>query len=156
MMRYIEIGSSDAITLAAFKAWANITDSSKDEQLADVLKQAAIRVQEYADRALYPCTIEVDGEGAQAQLWQPLVATVVSVTDWATDEGVLSRCLVRGSTLLLPKAMHYTVRYTTQPLASEVSRLLGYVWEMASAMWDGNTDEETRVYKRIPCDYVVH
>lgn len=154
-MDYIEIGTNEAITLAAFKEYANITDSTKDTQLTEVLKDATMRVQEYADRALLPCTIEIDGEGESVQLWQPLVASVVSVKDWATGDDVLARCIIRGNTLFLPRKMRVTVRYTTQPLTTEVSRLLGYVWEMAAAIWDGNTEEEMKVYKRIPADYVV-
>ena len=154
-MTYDVIGNNTDITLADFKAYANITGTDKDTQLQNVLTQATLRVQEYADRALLPCTIEIDGEGEKAQLWQPVISSVVSVTDWATGENVLDRCLARSNTLFLPRKMHYTIRYTTSPQESEVARLLPYVWEAAAAIWDGNTEEESAVYKRIPASYVV-
>ena len=154
-MQYITIGTNNAITLADVKTYAKISNSADDTQLTKVLQNATLRVQEYADRALLPCTIEIDGEGETAQLWQPMINGVTSVTDWATGDDVVSRCLARGTTLFLPRKMHYTIRYTTTPLESEVARLLPYVWEAAAALWDGNTEEELAVYKRIPASYVV-
>lgn len=154
-MEYITIGSNAAITLADFKTYAKISGTADDAQLTKVLQNATLRVQEYADKALLPCTIEIDGEGEKAQLWQPVISTVVSVTDWATGENVIDRCLARSNTLFLPRKMHYTIRYTTSPQDSEVARLLPYVWEAAAAIWDGNTEEESAVYKRIPASYVV-
>lgn len=154
-MRYIEIGENEAISLDGLKRYGNIVCTGKDAELRQVLQQAAIRVQEYADRALLPCTIEIDGEGDRAQLWQPLVSSIVSVTNDGTGEDVLSSCTVYSDRVYLPAEMRYTIRYTTQPLYSDVQRLLSFVWQMAVAIWDGNTEEEAKVYQRIPAGYVV-
>ena len=45
------------------------------------------------------------------------------------------------------------ITYTTLPTSAETGRLLNYVYEMASAMWDGNTEEQNKVYQRIPINY---
>ena len=154
-MTYDAIGTNTDITLADFKAYANITGTDKDAQLQSVLTQAVIRVQEYADRALLPCTITIDAEGAQAQLWQPIISAVNHVVDMDSGDDVVADCVAKGTTLFFPRPGVWKVTYTTQPVSSDVKRLLAYVWEMAVAMWDGNTEEETKVYNRIPADYVV-
>jgi hypothetical protein len=155
MITYTSIGTNTAITLADFKKYANIVGTAKDTELENVLKQAVLRVQEYADRALLPCTIVIEGEGGALQLWQPIISGVTSVVNIETGEDVVADCLVSGNRLELPYAGRWRVTYTTLPNAGDVARLLGYVWEMAAALWDGNTDEEQKVYKRIPADYVV-
>lgn len=154
-MTYDVIGNNTDITLADFKAYANITGTDKDTQLQSVLTQAVIRVQEYADRALLPCTITMEAEGEQAQLWQPIISSVTHVVDMNTGDDVVADCVAKGNTLYFPRPGVWKVTYTTQPVAGETKRLLAYVWEMAVAMWDGNTEEETKVYQRIPADYVV-
>lgn len=152
-MTYTAIGTNEGITLAGFKAYANIVGDGHDTELSSILQQAAIRVQEYADRALLPCTIVIDGDGSQMQLWQPIISGVTSVEDLATGEDVVADCTVRGTTLFLPHAGTWRVTYTTQP--ADTARLLAYVWEAAAAIYDGNTEEELKVYQRIPASYVV-
>lgn len=155
MTTYIEIGNNPAILLDEWKRYANIATSEKDALLRTILTQAVLRVQEYADRALLPCTIEIEGDGDRAQLWQRVVSSIDSVVDAATGTDLVDRCTAYQDRVFLPYQMHYTIRYKTQPLDSEVSRLLPYVWELATAIWDGNTEEEQKVYQRIPTDYVV-
>jgi hypothetical protein len=155
MITYDEIGTNTNITLADFKAYANITGTDKDTQLQDVLTQATLRVQEYADRALLPCTIIIEVEGEQAQLWQPIISAITKVVDMNTGDDVVADCMAKGNTLYFPRPGAWKVTYTTQPSSGDVKRLLAYVWEMAAAMWDGNTEEEAKVYQRIPADYVV-
>ena len=154
-MTYEAIGNNDAIGLDGFKRYARIVGDTYDNELRSILQDATIRVQEYADRALLPCTITIEGEGTSIQLWQPIVSGIVSVVDIDSGEDVVSDCLASSHTIYLPRAGRWRVTYTTQPLTYDVYRLRGYVWEMAAAMWDGNTEEETKVYQRIPADYVV-
>ena len=69
-LRYTAIGTNAAIKVADFKSYMHITGTTNDTALTDVLKQATIRIQEYADVALLPCTIELEGEGEIIKLYQ--------------------------------------------------------------------------------------
>jgi len=154
-MKYIEIGNNTNITLADFKKYAKVVGDADDTTLTNILQQATLRVQEYADRALLPCTIEDDGIGEVARLWQPVVSSIDWVKDASTGVDVISHCTAYADRVFLPKKMAYTIRYKTTPLSSDVSRLLAYIWEAAVAILDGNTEEELKVYQRIPASYVV-
>ena len=43
--------------LEEFKQYASIPDGSRDAMLLSILKNAILKVQEYGDRALIPCTV---------------------------------------------------------------------------------------------------
>lgn len=156
-MRITDIQPSPILTLDRFKAYANIVDCTRDDELRAVVLSAALRVAQYADIALVACTVveDVDG-GGEAQLWMPPVSAIVSVIDHAGGEDIASRCMTCGSRIVLPDGGCYTVTYTVEPEDATVQSYVPLVWEMAVAMWDGNTDEEQKVYKRIPAGYVVH
>lgn len=156
-MNYVEIGTNAQFNIDAFKRYAKVVEDGDavNDDLRDTLRAAAIRVQEHADRALLPCTITVDGEGAAMQLWQPIIATLVSAVDLATGEDFRSDCRIEGHTLVLPHSAAWEVTYTTEPNYYEVERLRPFVLELAAALWDGNTEEEAKVMQRIPIDYVV-
>ena len=155
-MRITEIGESPIITLDRLKAYANIVDPTRDDELRNVLQSAAIRVAQYADRALLPCTIEDYSDGGEIQLWMPPVAEVVSVTDTITGETITGEVERIDNRLLVPEGHSVRVVYRVEPLDAEAQSLLSFVLQMAVAIWDGNTDEEAKVYRRIPADYVVH
>jgi len=156
-MRIKNIQPSPILTLDRLKAYANIVDPSRDDELRAVLVSAALRVAQYADVALLPCTVEDDVVGGgEMQLWMPPVVEVVSVIDQATGEGRAARCERIGDRLILPDEAAYAVTYRVEPDEPTVQEYAPLVWQMAVAMWDGNTDEESKVYKRIPAGYVVH
>lgn len=149
-LRYTAIGTNAAITLADFKSYMHITGNTNDDALTDVLKQATIRIQEYADIALLPCTIELEGEGEIIKLYQHPISEITSVKDlvggW--DVGYVSDYRKTMIEQIDSKAV--VITYTTLPTSADTGRLLNYVYEMASAMWDGNTEEQNKVYQRIP------
>lgn len=152
-LRYTAIGTNAAITLADFKSYMHITATTNDDALTDVLKQATIRIQEYADVALLPCTIELEGEGEIIKLYQHPISEITSVKDlvggW--DVGYVSD--YRKTMIEQIDSDAVVITYTTLPTSAETARLLNYVYEMASAMWDGNTEEQNKVYQRIPINY---
>ena len=65
-------------------------------------------------------------------------------------------CTRIGNRLLLPDGAAYAITYRVEPDDATVEIYAPLVWQMAVAMWDGNTDEELKVYKRIAAGYVVH
>jgi len=154
-MRITNVKESSIITLDRLKAYANIVDGSRDDELHTILRAAALRVAQYADVALLECTV-IDEATEEAQLWMPPVGEVTSVVDAVTGEDVSDRCTRIGKILVLPVDTVCTVTYTVVPDEATVQEYAPLVWEMAVAMWDGNTEEESKVYRRIPAGYVVH
>lgn len=149
-LRYTAIGTNAAITLADFKSYMHITGTTNDDALTDVLKQATIRIQEYADIALLPCTIELEGEGEIIKLYQGPVDEITSVKDLVGGWDVDYVSDYRKTMIEQIDSDAVVITYTTLPTSAETGRLLNYVYEMASAMWDGNTEEQNKVYQRIP------
>lgn len=149
-LRYTAIGTNAAITLADFKSYMHITATTNDDALTDVLKQATIRIQEYADVALLPCTIELDGEGKIIKLYQGPISEITSVKDLVGGWDVDYVSDYRKTMIEQIDSEAVVITYTTLPTSAETERLLNYVHEMASAMWDGNTEEQKKVYQRIP------
>ena len=149
-LRYTAIGTNAAITLADFKSYMHITGNTNDDALTDVLKQATIRIQEYSDIALLPCTIELEGEGEIIKLYQGPVNEIVSVKDLVGGWDVTYVSDYRKTIIEQIDSEAVVITYTTLPTSAETGRLLNYVYEMASAMWDGNTEEQNKVYQRIP------
>jgi len=152
-LRYTAVGTNAAITLADFKTYMHITGTTNDAALTDVLKQATIRIQEYADVALLPCTIELEGEGEIIKLYQGPISEITSVKDLVGGWDVDYVSDYRKTLIEQIDSEAVVITYTTLPTSAETGRLLNYVYEMASAMWDGNTDEQNKVYQRIPINY---
>ena len=135
-LRYTAIGTNAAITLADFKSYMHITGNTHDDALTDVLKQATIRIQEYADVALLPCTIELEGEGAIIKLYQRPVSEITSVKDLVGGWDVAYVSDYRKTLIEQIDSEAVVITYTTLPTSADTDRLLNYVYEMASAMWD--------------------
>ena len=152
-LRYTAIGTNAAITLADFKSYMHITGTTYDDALTDVLKQATIRIQEYADVALLPCTIELEGEGEIIKLYQHPVSEISSVKDSVSGDDVPYVSNYKKTLIEQIDSDGVIITYTTLPTSVETGRLMNYVYEMASAMWDGNTEEQNKVYQRIPINY---
>lgn len=153
-MRITNVKESSILTLDRLKAYANIVGPAKDDALRTILQAAALRVAQYADVALVECTV-IEEAADEAQLWMPPVGEVTSVVDAVTGEDVSDRCTRVGKILVLPVGMVCTVTYDVVPDEATVQTFAPLVWEMAVAMYDGNTDEESKVYRRIPSGYVV-
>jgi len=152
-LRYTEIGSNSDITLSGFKSYMHISGDEKDTELQEVLNQAIIRIQEYSDVALLPCTIELEEDGNIIKLYQHPVSEISSVKDASSGDDVSYVSNYKKTVIEQEEAEIVIVTYTTLPTSAETSRLLNYVYEMASAMWDGNTEEQNKVYQRIPINY---
>jgi len=139
--------------LSGFKSYMHISGDEKDTELQEALNQAIIRIQEYSDVALLPCTIELEEEGDVIKLYQHPVSSITSVKDAGSGDDVSYVSNYKKTVIEQEEAEIVIVTYTTLPTSAETSRLLNYVYEMASAMWDGNTEEQNKVYQRIPINY---
>lgn len=150
MMQYLNILDSDILTVNNFKAYAKIVGTSEDELLASILKDAATRVQEYADTALLACTLKQQSVGTVIRLFQKPISAISSVVDLFTGENVSYVASADFSTLKIDSGKEVIVTYTTSPIDAQVERMSLFVYEMASAIYDGNTEEQNKVYQRIP------
>lgn len=150
MMQYINIAESNIITLNNFKTYAKIVGINEDELLLNILKDAATRIQEYSDTALLACTIKQQAIGTIIRLFQKPISAVTSVIDLFTGENVDYIPSADFSTLKIYSGKEVIITYTTSPIDAQVERMALFVYEMASAIYDGNTEEQNKVYQRIP------
>lgn len=155
-MTYLEIGENNQFQLDGFKRYARIAGSADDDEIRGFIRAAILHVQEVADFALLPCKIEIEGNGRCLQLWQPIIATVESVQNLDTGDDVLADCLVYGRIITMPYVGRWRIVYNTQPNTHSVDALRPYVWKIAAALYEGNTEEEAKAKASIPAGYVVH
>jgi hypothetical protein len=155
-MTYLEIGENNQFQIDGFKRYARITDTVNDDEIRGFVRSAVMTVQEIADVALVPCKIAIEGEGRCLQLWQPIVSTIDSVENLATGDDVKADCLVLGRVITMPYSGSWRIVYNTQPNGIKADELRPYVWKIAAALYDGDTEEEAKAKASIPASYVVH
>ena len=113
--------------LTAFKAYASVPDDHLDALLVQLLRTAFKMVQEAADKPILASSLELEvserDDNSPVVLFQGEGASVVSV---------------RGS-LIFPNAATPVVRvlYMTVPDLAEGARLLPFVYQYATALYDG-------------------
>ncbi|MBO5803582.1 MAG: hypothetical protein J6R25_00680 [Bacteroidales bacterium] len=149
-MTYKQIGSIDALRADAFKVWAKI-DEGNEDVINVALRDAALRIQEYTNIALIPCTIRQIAPLDAIRLMLP-IGEVVSVTDSKGNECDFS---FSGFALDFTYSGYIgkvAIEYTTIPDAAQIERMLIPIWELALAIYDGNTEEQNRVINRLPLE----
>lgn len=149
-MTYKQIGSIDALKADAFKVWAKI-DEGNEDVINVALRDAALRIQEYTNIALIPCTIQQIASKGAIRLMLP-IGEVVSVTDSKGNECDFS---FSGFALDFTYSGYIgkvAIEYTTIPDAAQIERMLIPIWELALAIYDGNTDEQNKVIQRLPIE----
>lgn len=130
----IERGEPEAGWMTLFREYASIPDGSPERVLNALLVRAVLRVQEYADRSLLPCTMRVhDSEAAGGVRLYQSVDEVVSVTD-NYGNAVDYTLEGRGVTV---SAEAVTVTYRTEPVQGDIDQLLPVVLQYATALYDG-------------------
>ena len=125
--------------LAAFKAYASVPDDHLDALLVQLLRTAFKMGQEAADKPILASSLELEvserDDNSPVVLFQGEGASVVSVTDGTGAPLGYDR---RGS-LIFPNAATPVVRvlYMTVPDLAEGARLLPFVYQYATALYDG-------------------
>lgn len=136
--RIIEAGDPLYDHLEQFKMYASVPDNTRDGMLLKILKRAMLTVQEYADKALLPCVIELtayDVEPGEALRLYQGGREVVSVTD---REGVdVDFTPDSGRVIINRRASSVTVTYTNEVVVADAERLQPVCWELATAIYDG-------------------
>lgn len=138
--------------LSGFKAYASISDDNLDAMLTDLLTQAVLKVQEFADTAIVATQLKLTAtpgaRSGRVLLYQG-GGTVASVT---AEDGTTSvdYTAIAANVLEVAVRTPVVVSYTTVPLAGEVARLAPTVYRYASALYDGAaTDELNRILNEV-------
>lgn len=137
-VRVTQSGQPTAAQLTAFKQYASVPDDAQNAMLEKLLKQAMLKVQEFSDRALLACTLELVisdiAAGERVKLYQG-AAAVTSVTD---ETGAAVEYELHPDGLYLLRACKAVkVTYTNTVNEHEADRLLPVVWQYATALYDG-------------------
>lgn len=137
--------SADPTTaqLTAFKQYASVAEDAQDTMLQKLLKQAMLKVQEFSDRALLACTLELVisdiAAGERVKLYQGASA-VTSVKD--EEGGNVDYTLCPDGLYLKRACKAAKVTYTNTVNEHEADRLLPVVWQYATALYDGAEPQE--------------
>ena len=154
-LEYISI-SAPAIAgmLEDFKAYASIPDDGQDTYLLKLLRNAVLRVQEYADRAIVECELRVTVQVPAATGIVKLYLGGGNVSSCKNERGedVPYDNLTEGRLATFVRDGSVTVQYTTVPNAADRDALLQTALRYATADYDG---AETAELNRILTEGVL-
>lgn len=144
MIRLVVTHSEDTpcIWLQELKRYAAVSDDSQDALLKGLLYRAVLTIQEYADVSLLPCTFRLtvtDNESDRIRLYQT-VLSVESVKDGKGEDIPFSVSGGRVQFGCMPETV--VVEYTTSVEESSVCRFLPVVLRYATALYDGQDNDE--------------
>ena len=136
--------------LEQFKMYASVPDGSRDGILLKILKRAMLTVQEYADRALLPCVIELTAYDVEPGESLPLYQggkEVVSVKD--RDGADVEHTVDSGRVIIGQRSSSVTVTYKNEVVLPEAEKLQPVCWELATAIYDGeDADVQASILKK--------
>lgn len=154
-LEYISV-SETAINgmLTDFKTYASIPDDSQDTYLLKLLRNAVLKVQEYADRAIVECTLRVTLRVPAATGIVKLYMGGGNIASCTDDSGnsVGYDPLPGGRISTFVRDATVTVQYTTVPSEADRTALLQTVLRYATADYDG---AETAELNRIMTEGVL-
>lgn len=126
------------------KQYASIPDNSRDAMLTRILRNAALRVQEYADRPFLETTLRVNAEvpadTGKVRLY--MGGGDVSECVDAAGEAVRFDPIAGGSVLLYRRGIPVSITYTTRPSDGDREALYHTVLRYATADYDGAETQE--------------
>jgi len=136
--------------LEQLKMYASVPDDSVDGMLRDILKRAMLMVQEYADVALLPCTLQLTAHdlkpGDAITLYQG-GKTVVSAVDREGND--VAYTLDVDRIIVEQYATSVTVTYTNEVIVPDADKLKPVWWELATAIYDGEeADRQASILKK--------
>ena len=130
--------------LEDLKQYASIPDDSRDAMLQRILRNAALRVQEYADRPFLETTLRVTAvvpEGTGIVRLYMGGGDISGCADAAGDFGRFDP-LPGGRVLCYQRGIPVTITYTTQPSEGDREALYHTVLRYATADYDGAETQE--------------
>lgn len=130
--------------LEDFKQYASIPDDSRDAMLQHILRNAALRVQEYADRPFLETQCRVTAavpEGTGVVRLYMGGGDITGCTD-AAGEFVPFDPLPGGRVLVYRRGIAVAITYTTRPTEGDREALYHTVLRYATADYDGAETQE--------------
>ncbi len=131
--------------LPSLKRYVGAVDESQDAILQQMLTTAALEIQAHADVSILPCEFELRVENNSQQEIR-LYQTPAEVLSVATADGVNVDYTMDGRNVrtagVFPSVV---INYTTAPKEAEYGRLLPLVYQYATALYDGQTDELVKI-----------
>lgn len=125
--------------LTDFKQYASIPDDTQDNLLLRILKNAVLRVQEYADRAFLECvvraTLPVPESTGIVRLY--LGGGEISEVKNERGDDVFFDTLPGGRLQLYGRGGTVVVKYTTTPSDCDQAALAQAILRYATADYDG-------------------
>lgn len=133
---------SEKITLEDVKTYANITGTSRDEELSSMLLSAICKVEDILNVSLSPNALRLITEGAvtRQRLYLLPVKTIVSCKDAVTGEDVSYKEDCDKSQIFFSEPSDVVIEYTTEPLDINIQIYKHNVLEYCSALFDGVAD----------------
>lgn len=140
--------------LEDFKSYASIPDDCQDTYLIRLLRNAVLRLQGYADRALVECQVRVTLRVPAATGIVKLYLGGGNISSCKDERGnnVPFDVMTDGRILVFVRDTTVTVEYTTVPSPADRAALLQTVIRYATADYDG---AETAELNRILTEGVI-
>lgn len=137
-LRVILSADPNVEQLEQFKQYASVPDDSRDALLSKILKRAMLAVQDFSDTAMLNCTfslvVTAVQRGELIRLYQG-GNTVLRAVDPYNKPVEYSK--TGGCIIVNQKADAVTVEYQNVVDKAEVEKLMPVVWELATAIYDG-------------------
>lgn len=131
--------------LPVLKRYVGAVDDSQDAILQRMLTTAALEVQAHADVSVLPCQFELRIENntdSEVRLYQtPSEVLSVKAADGTDVNYTIDGRNVRTAGVY-PSLV---INYATAPKEAEYGRLLPLVFQYATALYDGQTDELVKI-----------
>lgn len=131
--------------LPVLKRYVGAVDESQDAILQQMLTTATLEIQAHADISILPCEIElrIDYNDSDVVKLYQTPKEVISVT---TSDGQAIDYVMEGKRIRTTGVYEsLVIDYTTEPKESESSRLMTLVFQYATALYDGQTDELIKI-----------
>jgi len=130
--------------LEDLKQYASIPDDSRDAMLTRILRNAALRVQEYADRPFLETTVKVTAVVPEGNGVVRLYMGGGDISGCTDAEGVFVPFdpLPGGRVLVYRRGIPVAITYTTSPTDGDREALYHTVLRYATADYDGAETQE--------------
>ena len=145
---------ADNITVEDVKLYANISTTTRDEEIASMLVTAINKVEDIANISLTANTYVLYSEKKvkSINLYNLPVSSITSVKDAITGTELSYSSNYDKSTIYLYEEAEIIVEYTTTATQYDTIQFKPFVLEVCSALYDGVTDNAVLglIYMKIP------
>lgn len=150
----IDKGGSDNISVEDVKVYANISTSSRDDEISAMLVSAINLVEDIANISLTANTLKFypEKKAKSFELFYLPVATIVSVRDVITGEELAYTTNYEKTEVFISDSADVIIEYTTTATQYNAIQFKQHVLEICSAYYDGVTDNEVlgKICAKIP------